>query len=126
MAYEDTSGQKGVVEATGLEWMRAGSGTWHQGFIHPRGATTTAFQLWVALPQGVEDGPPEGIYVAPREVPQVGNVPDPPGRRRRPEQPDSTEARAGIEAADEYFKSLAVTPQTITRIPGNSERWTRH
>ncbi len=74
VAYEDTSGQKGVVEATGLEWMRAGSGTWHQGFIHPRGPTTTAFQLWVALPQGVEDGPPEGIYVAPREVPQVGNV----------------------------------------------------
>lgn len=73
-AYEDTAGQKGIVEATGLEWMRAGSGTWHQGFIHPRAATTTAFQLWIALPPGVEDGPPEGIYVAPRDVPQVGDV----------------------------------------------------
>lgn len=73
-AYEDTAGQKGRVEATGLEWMRAGSGTWHQGFIHPREAQVTAFQLWVALPAGVENGPPEGIYVAPRDVPQVGNV----------------------------------------------------
>lgn len=74
VAYEDTAGQKGVVAATGLEWMRAGSGTWHQGFIHPREATVTAFQLWVALPPGVEDGPPEGVYVAPDDVPQVDNV----------------------------------------------------
>jgi redox-sensitive bicupin YhaK (pirin superfamily) len=73
-AYEDTAGQKGIVEATGLEWMRAGSGTWHQGFIHPREAVVTAFQLWVALPPEIEDGPPQGIYVAPSEVPQVGNV----------------------------------------------------
>lgn len=73
-AYEDTTGQKGIVEATGLEWMRAGGGTWHQGFIHPRAPTVTAFQLWVALPPGVEDGPSQGIYVAPSEVPQVGHV----------------------------------------------------
>ena len=73
-AYEDTTGQKGTVEATGLEWMRAGGGTWHQGFIHPREPTVTAFQLWVALPPDVEDGPSEGIYVPPAAVPQVGNV----------------------------------------------------
>jgi redox-sensitive bicupin YhaK (pirin superfamily) len=73
-AYEDTAGQKGIVEATGLEWMRAGSGTWHQGFIHPREATVTAFQLWLALPPGLENGTPEGIYVAPRDVPQVEHV----------------------------------------------------
>jgi len=73
-AYEDTAGQKGTVEATGLEWMRAGGGTWHQGFIHPREEMVTAFQLWVALPPGVEDGPPEGTYVPPEGVPQVGNV----------------------------------------------------
>jgi redox-sensitive bicupin YhaK (pirin superfamily) len=73
-AYEDTTGQKGIVEATGLEWMRAGGGTWHQGFIHPREATVTAFQLWVALPPQLENGPSQGIYVAPGDVPQVGNV----------------------------------------------------
>ncbi|MEN9798077.1 MAG: hypothetical protein RL653_1773 [Pseudomonadota bacterium] len=73
-AYEDTTGQEGIIEATGLEWMRAGGGTWHRGFIHPREATVTAFQLWVALPPGVEDGPSEGIYVAPVDVPQVENV----------------------------------------------------
>jgi redox-sensitive bicupin YhaK (pirin superfamily) len=74
VAYEDTAGQKGRVLATGLEWMRAGGGTWHRGSIHPREETVTSFQLWVALPPGVEDGPPEGIYVPPERVPQVGNV----------------------------------------------------
>lgn len=54
--------------------MRASSGTWHQGFIHPHDDEAYGFQLWVALPPGVEDGMPEGIYVRPREVPQVGNV----------------------------------------------------
>lgn len=74
IAYEDTSGQKGRVEATGLEWMRAGGGTWHQGFIFPKEATVSGFQLWISLPPGVEDGAPEGIYVPPADVPQVGNV----------------------------------------------------
>jgi redox-sensitive bicupin YhaK (pirin superfamily) len=73
-AYEDTTGQNGIVQATGLEWMRAGGGTWHQGLIHPREKTVTAFQLWVALPPGVEDGPSQGVYVPPDAVPQVGNV----------------------------------------------------
>lgn len=72
--YEDTTGQRGTVAATGLEWMQSGGGTWHQGFIHPRDATVTSFQLWVALPPGIEDGDARGIYVAPSDVPQQGNV----------------------------------------------------
>jgi redox-sensitive bicupin YhaK (pirin superfamily) len=44
VAYEDTAGQQGLVKATGLEWMRAGGGTWHQGRIHPHGPTVTSFQ----------------------------------------------------------------------------------
>ncbi len=73
-AYEDTAGQKGTVRATGLEWMRAGGGTWHQGFIHPHADHVEGFQLWVALPPGVEDGAPEGIYVPPDRVAQAGNA----------------------------------------------------
>ena len=72
--YEDTTGQKGIVSATGLEWMRAGGGTWHQGFIHPKLDTMEAFQLWIALPPIVEEGPAEGLYIEPAQVPQVGNV----------------------------------------------------
>jgi redox-sensitive bicupin YhaK (pirin superfamily) len=74
VAYEDTSGQKGLVKATGLEWMRAGGGTWHQGRLHPQSATVTSFQLWLALPPELENGAAEGIYVAPEAVPQLGPV----------------------------------------------------
>lgn len=74
LAYEDTAGQEGLVKATGLEWMRAGGGTWHQGRIHPHSPRVTAFQLWLALPPELENGPAEGIYVAPEAVPQLGPV----------------------------------------------------
>ena len=72
--YEDTTGQRGTVAATGLEWMRAGGGTWHRGTIQPAGERSEGFQLWLALPPALEGGPSEGIYVAPADVPQVGNV----------------------------------------------------
>jgi redox-sensitive bicupin YhaK (pirin superfamily) len=74
VAYEDTAGQNGIVAATGLEWMRAGGGTWHRATLHPSQELTTGFQLWIALPPDAEDGPSEGIYVAPDQVPQVGHV----------------------------------------------------
>lgn len=72
--YEDTTGQRGRVEATGLEWMRAGGGTWHRGTIQPAGARAEGFQLWIALPPTLESGPSVGIYVRPADVPQVGNA----------------------------------------------------
>ena len=74
VAYEDTAGQRGIVKATGLEWMRAGGGTWHQGRIHPHGQRVTGFQLWLALPPELENGPAEGLYVAPEAVPQLDHV----------------------------------------------------
>lgn len=65
--YEDTTGQKGVLKAGGLEWMNAGGGAWHQASLLGSGRAT-GFQLWVAMPPGVENGPSVGQYVAPQEV----------------------------------------------------------
>jgi redox-sensitive bicupin YhaK (pirin superfamily) len=71
--YEDTSGQRGIVRARGLEWMQAGGGVWHRG--SPVGSTRArGFQLWLALPPEAEDGPSKGIYVPPEAVPTVGPV----------------------------------------------------
>jgi redox-sensitive bicupin YhaK (pirin superfamily) len=54
ISYEETSGTKGVIEAGGVEWMRAAGGVWHTG-----GAVGTArakgYQLWVALPPEMEN-----------------------------------------------------------------------
>jgi len=50
--------------------MRAGGGVWHTGAPGPgRG---TLFQLWIALPPELENGPNASRYVMPSEVPSVG------------------------------------------------------
>ncbi len=67
VAYEDTTGQHGVLKAGGLEWMNAGGGAWHKATLLGRGHAT-GFQLWVAMPPGIESGPSQGQYVAPEAV----------------------------------------------------------
>lgn len=66
--YEDTTGQNGVLKAGGLEWMNAGGGAWHKASLMTAGKAK-GFQLWVSMPQGVEDGPAVGQYIAPEDVP---------------------------------------------------------
>jgi redox-sensitive bicupin YhaK (pirin superfamily) len=66
--YQDTTGQRGVLKAGGLEWMNAGGGAWHQGSFETEGLAT-GFQLWVAMPPGVEEGASFGQYVPPDAVP---------------------------------------------------------
>jgi len=62
IAYEETSGAKGIIEPGGVEWMRAGGGVWHTG-----GAVGTAsvkgYQLWVALPPEMESMESKGQYL---------------------------------------------------------------
>ncbi len=36
ISYEETSGTKGVIEPTGVEWMRAAGGVWHTGGVPAR------------------------------------------------------------------------------------------
>jgi redox-sensitive bicupin YhaK (pirin superfamily) len=67
-SYEETTGQKGVLRAGGVEWMRAGRGVWHTG--SSMGAkTTTGFQLWIALPELLELAPSQSRYLSAEEVP---------------------------------------------------------
>src|SRR5258707_1100232 len=35
IAYEDTTGKKGLLATGGIEWMKAGNGVWHDGSIMP-------------------------------------------------------------------------------------------
>jgi redox-sensitive bicupin YhaK (pirin superfamily) len=60
--YEETTGVKGVLAAGGIEWMRAGGGVWHTG-----GAAGTerirGYQLWVALPPALENGPAQSQHL---------------------------------------------------------------
>jgi redox-sensitive bicupin YhaK (pirin superfamily) len=69
--YEDTTGQRGVLPAGGVEWMQAGSGVWHTG-APVGGSPGKGFQLWVALPAALENAPAQSHYLAPSQVPQEG------------------------------------------------------
>jgi redox-sensitive bicupin YhaK (pirin superfamily) len=64
--YQETTGAKGVLPAGGVEWMRAGSGVWHTGAAlqHAKG-----FQLWIALPEELENAPCQSNYLSAGEVP---------------------------------------------------------
>ena len=70
--YEDTTGERGVLPAGGVEWMRAGNGVWHTGAPAPGVTRVRGFQLWVALPASEENAPAQSLYFAPPQVPQEG------------------------------------------------------
>lgn len=71
VAYEDTTGEKGVLPAGGVEWMRAGNGVWHTGSPIGEGAML-GFQLWIALPPSEENAPAQSVYLAPSQIAQEG------------------------------------------------------
>src|SRR2546423_4157923 len=62
IAYEDTSGAKGIIEEGGVEWMRAGGGVWHTGGAVGN-TRVKGFQLWLALPPEMENIDPEARYL---------------------------------------------------------------
>jgi redox-sensitive bicupin YhaK (pirin superfamily) len=71
--YEETTGQKGLLNEGGVEWMRAGRGVWHTGTtVGPE--VTTGFQLWVALPAELELAPSQSRYLSAKEVPSAGKA----------------------------------------------------
>jgi redox-sensitive bicupin YhaK (pirin superfamily) len=70
-SYEETTGQKGVLSAGGVEWMRAGRGVWHTGSVIGELATK-GFQLWIALPEQLEHAPSQSCYLSAEDVPASG------------------------------------------------------
>ena len=70
--FAETTGKQGVLPKGSIEWMRAGNGVWHTGEAAP--GYVKVFQLWVALPPELENGPNASHYVMPDEVPTAGPV----------------------------------------------------
>jgi redox-sensitive bicupin YhaK (pirin superfamily) len=68
----ETTGKQGVLPKGSIEFMRAGNGVWHTGEAEP--GYVKVFQLWVALPPELENGPNASHYVMPDEVPAQGPV----------------------------------------------------
>ncbi len=71
--FDDPSSGQGTIDYGGVEWMRAGGGVWH-GKEMSRGTSPTlqGFQLWVALPAELENGPVDSQYIEASDMPSVG------------------------------------------------------
>jgi redox-sensitive bicupin YhaK (pirin superfamily) len=70
MRVVDTTGTDLVLPKGGVEWMRASNGVWHTGQAQP--GQVKLFQLWVALPPSLENGPSATRYAMPVEIPEIG------------------------------------------------------
>jgi len=69
--FIDPDNVRGTLSAGGVEWMQAGRGMWHSGGLDKPGRTR-GFQLWIALPPGLELGATKSIYLAGEDVAQDG------------------------------------------------------
>ena len=71
--YDDPDAGVGTIGYGGVEWMRAGGGVWHgQEMSAGVSSRVRGFQLWVALPPELENGPTDSQYVEACLIPQVG------------------------------------------------------
>ena len=50
MRHKDSVGNEGVIEAGGVQWMRAGKGIIHSEMPEQEEGLLAGFQLWVNLP----------------------------------------------------------------------------
>lgn len=71
VSYIDPDNVRGTLPAGGVEWMQAGRGMWHGGGLDKAGRTR-GFQLWIALPPGLELGPTVSIFQSPQDVREDG------------------------------------------------------
>src|SRR5207249_4525537 len=62
--FDDPEAGEGTITYGGVEWSRAGGGMWHGKELTPGiSPVFQGFQLWVALPPELENGPSESQYL---------------------------------------------------------------
>lgn len=72
--YDDPASGRGTIAYGGVEWMRAGGGVWHGKEMSPIDDVprVQGFQLWLALPPELENGPPDSRYIEAVDMPRAG------------------------------------------------------
>lgn len=73
LRFEDAESGKGMIDYGGVEWMRAGGGVWHgKEMSVGTSKRIQGFQLWVALPPGLENASVDSQYLESGAMPEVG------------------------------------------------------
>jgi redox-sensitive bicupin YhaK (pirin superfamily) len=71
--FDDPDSGQGTITYGGVEWSRAGGGMWHGKELSPGDSPRfQGFQLWVALPPELENGPSESQYLEAAEMKRAG------------------------------------------------------
>src|ERR1700722_2777197 len=71
--YKETTDREGVIEAGGVEWMRASGGVWHTGGMSGT-ERIRGFQLWVAMPPELELAETDSQYLGASEFQFAGRA----------------------------------------------------
>lgn len=69
MAHQDNRGNKGIVDAGGVQWMRAGKGIIHSEMPAQEAGLMRGFQFWLNLPSEQKMSEPDWADVAPNDIP---------------------------------------------------------
>lgn len=71
--FDDPDAGQGAITYGGVEWARAGGGMWHGKELAPGPSPRfQGFQLWIALPPELENGPSESQYLEASAIPRAG------------------------------------------------------
>jgi redox-sensitive bicupin YhaK (pirin superfamily) len=71
--FDDPDSGQGTITYGGVEWSRPGDGMWHGKELSPgESPRFQGFQLWVALPPELENGPSESQYLEASEMKRTG------------------------------------------------------
>lgn len=69
MEHQDNRGNRGVVEAGGVQWMRAGKGIVHSEMPAQEAGLMRGFQFWLNLPSEQKMSEPDWADIAPANIP---------------------------------------------------------
>jgi redox-sensitive bicupin YhaK (pirin superfamily) len=71
--FDDPDSGRGTITYGGVEWSRAGGGMWHGKELAPGTSPRfQGFQLWIALPPELENGPSESQYLEASRMQRAG------------------------------------------------------
>ncbi len=82
MMHRDSLGTEQLIEPGAINWMTAGRGIVHSerrpGHLADATFTNHGLQLWVALPQALQEAPPSFVHTPAQAIPEVslGEGPD--------------------------------------------------
>lgn len=99
ITYQESISPEGGIAEGGVEWMRASGGVWHTGGGLGDGPIR-GFQLWIALPQELENAEAVSQHLSPDDIPSVGPARLLLGRHGNAVSPLALTAPSGINYLD--------------------------